>query len=110
MKKFFTIISLLLVYLQGFAKLDYSNPSDNDYIGEWGRLKLVGNQLCSEKGEPIQLRGWSTYGYGSEFGKAFDDQSDFDKMKSYGANFARIAQYINEDWTSGVRTYWVKNK
>ena len=109
MKKIFTIISLLLVYLQGFAKLDYSNPSDNDYIGEWGRLKLVGNQLCSEKGEPIQLRGWSTYGYSSEFGKAFDDQSDFDKMKSYGANFARIAQYINEDWTSGVRTDWVKN-
>lgn len=109
MKKIFTLISLLLVYLQGFAGFDYSNPSNNDYIGAWGRLKLVGNQLCSESGEPIQLRGWSTFGYSGEFGKAFDDQSDFDKMKSYGANFARIAQYINEGWTYGVRTDWVKN-
>ncbi len=110
MKKILTLVSLMLAYLQGFAAFDYSNPANNNYVGEWGRLKLVGNQLCSEKGEPIQLRGWSTYGYSDDYGWAFDDVDDFKKMKSYGANFARIAQYITEtNWTKGVQIDWVKN-
>lgn len=101
MKKILTLVSLLLVFLQGNA-YDYSGA-----VKEWGRLKLVGNQLCSESGQPIQLRGWSTFGYDGDFGKLYDDQGDFAKMKSYGANFARIAHYVNE--FGGYNINWVKN-
>ncbi|MBR5696233.1 MAG: cellulase family glycosylhydrolase [Paludibacteraceae bacterium] len=104
MKKLLTLVSLLLMFLQGNA-LDYSNPRNNNYINEWGRLKLVGNQLCSQSGEPIQLRGWSTHG--SWFMECYNDKGDFEKMKNEGANIARIAQYVTEG--SGVDKQWVKN-
>lgn len=68
-------------------------------------LKLVGNQLCTADGKPIQLRGWSTHG--SWFKGCYDDEQDFAKQKEKGANMARIAMYINEG--EGVNESWVKN-
>lgn len=106
MKKILTLVSALLAFMQ-ISAIDYSNPGNNNYINEWGRLKLVGNQLCSASGEPIQLRGWSTFGYDYTFGGLYDDQTDFHKMKTYGANFARIAHYVNE--FGGYNIDWVKN-
>lgn len=117
MKKLFTLVSAAMLCLQSFA-FDYSNPGNNNYVNEWGKLKLVGNQLSSEKGEPIQLRGWSTHGKNWQ-GSCFDDKSDFELMKSKGANLARIAMYIdgqggNEDinwmkqciqWTNELGMY-----
>ncbi len=99
MKKFFTLVSLLLAFSQGNA-YNYTGA-----VATWGRLKLVGNQLCSESGQPIQLRGWSTHG--SWFMGCYDDKSDFEKMKNEGANLARIAQYVTEG--DGVNKQWVKN-
>ena len=112
MKKLFTLVSAAMLCMQTFA----ANPVD-----QWGKLKLVGNQLSSEKGEPIQLRGWSTHGKASGWGLygCFDDKSDFELMKSKGANLARIAMYVdgkggNEDiewvkqciqWTNELGMY-----
>ncbi len=107
MKKLFTLVSAAMLCMQTFA-LDYSNPGSNDYTGEWGELKLVGRQLSDKNGNPVQLRGWSTFGNWAEFTKAFDDKSDFQKMKDQGANFARIASYINEGGTH-LDKQWVKN-
>ena len=87
MKKLFTLAAALLAFaLHGNAG-DYST---------WGKLKVVGNQLCSQSGEPVQLRGWSTFGHFDGLEKAFDDEGDFQKMKQNGANLARLAMYINE--------------
>ena len=66
MKKLFTLVSAAMLCMQTFA----ANP-----VEQWGKLKLVGNQLSSETGEPIQLRGWSTHG--SWFMGCYDDRSDF---------------------------------
>ncbi len=68
-------------------------------------LKLVGNQLCTADGKPIQLRGWSTHG--SWFKNCYDDEQDFAKQKEKGANMARIAMYINEG--EGINESWVKS-
>lgn len=95
MRKLFTLVPAALLCMQSFA-LDYSNPSNNNYINEWGKLKLVGNQLSSEKGEPVQLRGWSTHGKNWQ-GACFDELSDFELMKSKGANLVRIAMYVAGD-------------
>ena len=104
MKKIFTLIALALACLQGNA-LDYSNPMGNNYVQEWGKLKLVGNQLSSENGEPIQLRGWSTHGKNWQ-GGCFDDKGDFELMKQKGANLARIAMYLKEGGYEDIN--WMK--
>ena len=77
------------------SALDYSNPANNNYVSEWGKLKLVGNQLSSESGARVQLRGWSTHGKNWQ-GGCFDDKGDFELMKAKGANVARIAMYLKE--------------
>ncbi|MCQ2192622.1 MAG: cellulase family glycosylhydrolase [Paludibacteraceae bacterium] len=109
MKKLLLSAFALACSLQANA-LDYSSQSsclNNDYIKEWGRLKLVGNQLCSESGKPVQLRGWSTHGYQWSGKSCYDDEDDFKGMKGFGANVARIAMYITEG--GSVNDEWVKN-
>jgi hypothetical protein len=88
---------------------DYSTAEqcmENNYVEKWGRLKLVGNQLSSEDGEAIQLRGWSSHGY--QWTKLFyDDKADFEAMKAHGANIFRIAMYIQEGGSQNKE--WVQN-
>lgn len=96
MKKLFTLVSAAMLCMQAIT----ASP-----VSEWGKLKLVGNQLSSQDGKPIQLRGWSTHG--SWFKGCYDDKSDFEKMMNEGANMARIAMYINEG--QGYDIQWVKN-
>ena len=91
MKKLFTLVSLLIAFAFSANALE--------------GLKLVGNQLCTESGKPIQLRGWSTHG--SWFKGCYDDEGDFAAMKNEGANMARIAMYINEG--EGINENWVKS-
>lgn len=96
MKKLFTLVSAAMLCMQTYA----ASP-----VEQWGKLKLVGNQLSSQDGQPVQLRGWSTHG--SWFKGCYDDLSDFEKMKNEGANMARIAMYVNEG--QGYDIDWVKN-
>lgn len=104
MKKIFTLASLAMLFAQGYA-LDYSNPSNNKYVEEWGKLKLVGNQLSSASGQPVQLRGWSTHGKAWQ-GNCFDEKEDFARMKDNGANLARIAMYLKEGGSEDIE--WMK--
>lgn len=91
MKKLFTAVAMALSFC-------FSANALQD-------LKLVGNQLCTADGNPIQLRGWSTHG--SWFKSCYDDEQDFAKQKEKGANVARIAMYINEG--EGINESWVKS-
>lgn len=104
MKKLFTLAAALLAFALHCNAGDYST---------WGKLKVVGNQLCSQSGEPVQLRGWSTFGHFDGLEKAFNDEGDFQRMKQNGANLARIAMYINEGkGYQGNQDYnkqWVKS-
>lgn len=93
MKKLFTLVSLLLAFCLSSNAANFKS------------LKLVGHQLCTEDGNPIQLRGWSTHG--SWFKYCYDDEQDFAKQKEKGANMARIAMYINEG--EGINPNWVKS-
>lgn len=91
MKKLFTLVSLLMAFAFSANALE--------------GLKLVGNQLCTESGKPIQLRGWSTHG--AWFKWCADDESDIAAMKNEGANMARIANYF-ESVDIGSDENWVK--
>ena len=104
MKKLFTLAAALLAFALQSNAGDYST---------WGKLKVVGKQLSSQSGEPVQLRGWSTFGHFDGLEKAFNDEGDFQRMKQNGANLARIAMYINEGrGYQGNQDYnkqWVKD-
>lgn len=111
MKKFLLSALALATFMQVSA-FDYSSESaclNNDYVAKWGKLKLVGNQLSSASGEPVQLRGWSTHGYQWSGKSCFDDEKDFEGMKKFGANIARIAMYVSSYEGGSVNEDWVKN-
>lgn len=98
MKQFFLFAAALCCAIMAQAG-DYSN---------YGALQIRNNQLCDQSGNPVQLRGWSTddWVYIAEF----DDSADFQKMKSTGANIARIAvwpeHYIANEASDMA---WLKN-
>ena len=95
MKKLFLLLASAFC-LNASAALSDTDLGNNNYINEWGRLKLVGNQLSSESGQPVQLKGWSSFSthYGEVAGCLTNDQ--FAKMKLWGANMVRIAMYLND--------------
>lgn len=96
MKKILLLLASAFVGLTANAALSETDFANNNYINEWGRLKLVGNQLSSESGQPVQLKGWSTFGW--MWGDCVIDQGEnaFTVMKAYGANVLRGAMYVAE--------------
>lgn len=114
MKKLFLLLASAFCLNASAAISD--KPEDfpsNNYVDEWGRLKLNGKQLCAEDGTPIQLKGWSTFGTNfPEVGGCIDETA-FKAMKSWGANIVRIALYpCNESggWRGSVENIksWIK--
>ncbi len=69
-----------------------------------GKLKLVGNQLSSECGNPVQLRGLSSHGlqwYGDCLNGSFSTmQSD------WKADIVRLVMYVNEGGYLSDTAYW----
>ena len=73
------------------GQIDSSNLFRN-YIEEYGRLSLVGNQLYAN-GKSIQLKGWSTYTIDSCM-ECYTENAIL-KMKETGANVVRFAFPVN---------------
>ena len=63
----------------------------------WGALQVKGTQLCSAKGEAVQLKGVSTFGIIWDEGRYNINQDAFATLKNdWGANLIRIAVYTEE--------------
>lgn len=97
MKKLFLLLaSAFCLNASAAISDDPTQLVNNDYIGEWGRLKLVGNQLSNAKGEPVQLKGWSSFStHYPEVGGCLTE-NQFKQMKAWGANIVRMAMYMND--------------
>lgn len=93
MKKSLFLSAALCSAMAANAALSETDFANNDYIGEWGRLKLVGNQLSSESGKPIQLKGWSTFSINYNEVVNCLTKTGFEAMKAWGANCVRLACY-----------------
>jgi hypothetical protein len=83
MKK--TIFSVFLFLSCLFS----ANAENNGFVAEYGRLKLVRNQLSSEKGEAVQLKGFNT-GVITADDDACIDRSAFKNMKKWGCQSVRL--------------------
>lgn len=62
---------------------------------EHGKLKVVGTQLCDEKGAAFQLKGPSTLGL--VWYPEYINKGAFETIHSWGANLIRLAMYTAEE-------------
>lgn len=81
-------VSLLVAFI-GFA----INVNAQSALASGGQLKLVGNQLSSECGNPIQLRGMSTHGF-HWFLDCYNESSIETMRDDWGIDILRIASYV----------------
>ncbi len=79
-----------LIFLCSFQLLQAQNPA-----GRYGKLKLVGLQLSSECGTPVQLKGISTHG--PMWFQGCYNTSSLDAIAyTWNADVFRIAMYLVE--------------
>ena len=64
-------------------------------VSENGQLKVIGTQLCNEKGNPIVLRGMSSHGI--HWFPKFLSKDIIASTQDYGANLFRVAMYTGEN-------------
>lgn len=74
-------------------------PSSSVYtkggVSENGHLKVVGTQLCNERGEAVVLRGMSSHGI--QWFDRFLSETVIKSTAERGANLFRVAMYTNEN-------------
>jgi len=95
MKKILLLLTVALVCMTANAELSVFSPENNDYIKEWGRLKVDGTYIVSESGEQIQLKGWSSYGWQDDSGDCHSEEA-IKQMKVWGANIYRGAMPVED--------------
>ncbi|MBO7443152.1 MAG: cellulase family glycosylhydrolase, partial [Paludibacteraceae bacterium] len=96
MRKFLSLMAVTAIALS--ANAERSPFQDKNYL-DWGSLKLVGNQLSNKNGDPIQLKGWSTYSLNYK-GSCYGEEQ-WTLMKQYGANIVRLAMPIDDSNDGG---------
>ncbi|MBE6327206.1 MAG: T9SS type A sorting domain-containing protein [Bacteroidales bacterium] len=89
------ILSLAAVASLTLAANAEKSPYQGKNYADWGKLKLVGNQLSDRDGNPVQLKGWSTYSL--HFGEVQGclGEGQWKLMQQYGANVVRLAMYVD---------------
>jgi len=89
------ILSLFVVVSMALSASAEKSPYQNKNYSDWGKLMLVGNQLSDKNGEPVQLKGWSTYSL--HFGEVQGclGEGQWKLMQEYGANVVRLAMYVD---------------
>lgn len=66
-------------------------------VAQNGFLKVVGNQLCNQEGQPIMLKGVSSYGLQWESGSKFINYDCLKYLRdSWRINVFRLAMYTSE--------------
>ncbi len=70
---------------------------DLSIVDQYGRLQVIGTNLCSEKGEPIQLRGLSTHGI-QYFPNFYTENAIQSIAEEWEADILRVSSYVNEGW------------
>lgn len=64
-------------------------------LKEYGKLQVLGTQLCDSNGNPVQLKGPSTLGL--VWYPEFITPETFKTINSWGANLIRLAMYTMEE-------------
>ncbi|MCR4633890.1 MAG: glycoside hydrolase family 5 protein [Erysipelotrichaceae bacterium] len=98
MKKILTLILCLLLIASCGSKSSFDGK---DRPSTCGKLQVIDSQLCNEKGDPVMLRGISSYGL-SLSERYINDDCFHDISHLIGANVFRLAMYT---WGVGTVGY-----
>lgn len=87
----------------------FSSAQQNALLSN-GRLKLVGNQLSNQCGDPVQLRGLSTHAPMSHQ-NCYSSSSIASMANDWGADVYRLAMYsanpgISKGYVEGDQEFW----
>ena len=88
------LLSLAAVASMALAANTQKSPYQDKNYADWGKLKLVGNQLSDKDGNPVQLKGWSTFSL--HYKGYCGGEGQWKLMQQYGANIVRLAMYIDD--------------
>ncbi len=92
----FAVFSILIIS----ASVNAQTPVEIN-----GKLKLVGNQLSSECGKPVQLRGMSTHGP-QWFPECYQGDYLDALVDDWNTDIFRIAMYVEKDGYLSNPSYW----
>ncbi len=90
-------MQLLLGIGMIFTGLIPLNAAENTPVEQNGFLKVIGNQLCSQDGQPVQLKGMSSYGLQWESGSKYINYDCLKYLRdNWNINVFRLAMYTAE--------------
>ncbi|HTF80733.1 MAG TPA: cellulase family glycosylhydrolase, partial [Cytophagales bacterium] len=96
------IASILLLGSLYSARAQYPAGSP---VAINGKLKLVGNKLSNECGNPVQLRGMSSHGI-QWFGNCYNTSALDALANSWKVDLFRLAMYVQEGGYVNNPNYW----
>lgn len=86
------------------ATLDIENPYVSSTVQKYGNLKLVGNQLSDQRGNPVQLQGISAHGL--QWFPLVDNQTIPYMAEFFGVEAVRLAMYIEDYAPTDPSDFW----
>ncbi|MFZ5987510.1 MAG: cellulase family glycosylhydrolase [Bacillota bacterium] len=108
LKKVLSVFLSIAIVLSVFAAFHISTSfAAGDIVSQYGKLKVVGSQLCNQSGQPIQLKGMSSHGL-----QWYGNFVNYNSMKwlrdDWGMTVFRAAMYT--DSQGYITNPSVKNK
>ncbi|WP_051312935.1 Ig-like domain-containing protein [Sporocytophaga myxococcoides] len=91
---------LFFCWQNSFAQYPAGSP-----VAMNGKLKVVGSQLTSECGNPVQLKGFSTHGV-QWFSNCVKTSALDELVNNWGIDIFRLAMYVQEQGYITKPDYW----
>lgn len=92
------VLSALMAFTMLPVMKTQAAEISNTPYDQYGRIKVVGNQLVSESGTAIQLKGMSTFGLQWGDGNWVLNDAAFDALAmDWKCDIVRLAMYVAED-------------
>ncbi len=92
--KVMLLFLFLPIVLTGFVPASATGTTP---VEQNGFLKVIGNQLCNQDGQPVQLKGMSSYGLQWESGSKYINEDCLKYLRvNWNINVFRLAMYTSE--------------
>jgi endoglucanase len=82
---------LLAIYFSCVASAAFSDPTP---VEKFGALKVVGNKITDQRGQPVQLRGVSLF-WSQWIGKFYNENAIHWLVKDWNINVVRVAMAVD---------------
>jgi endoglucanase len=99
MKKYLPVLMAAILFfapnVSGSAQQAFQKAPAGSPVARYGRLKVVGNRICDERGKPVALRGMSTAGL-QWYGETVNTDAFRALARDWKCDVIRLALYVGE--------------